>query len=294
MRRSPLSPLAPNRSRTLAVLALGLGFAFVACEPNETHTDDHAPYEAGTVAPLSCVPNLDGVIDASELAAVLGVSVKYLVSPSGTSRPVDVAGATDTAGQLVWDFGTDYADDQIASIEASALQGKWYASSFPNGQFATPFDAADTLEAVYSQDADGLYLQGIASTQETPANLQTLLVYETPVTLYVFPLKVGATWTTTGVVRNGTLQGSPYAGQDTYQGTDLATGNLILPDLTFQQAHRIAFVVTTMPAAGENVVTRQDSFLFECFGEVARATSATNETNDDFTTASQVRRFTAQ
>src|ERR1019366_10400846 len=107
--------------------------------------------EAGTVGPLSCVPNLDGQIDSSELKAVLGVPVKYLVSPSGTSRAVSLAGATDAQGHLGWDFGTDYADDQVASIQASPLQGKWYASTFPNGQFATPFDAGDTLEAVYSQ-----------------------------------------------------------------------------------------------------------------------------------------------
>ena len=246
------------------------------------------------MAPLSCVPNLDGVIQETELAAVLGVPVKYLVSPSGTSRAVNVAGQTDTQGQLVWDFGTDYADDQVASIVASALQGKWYASSFPNGQFETRFDAADTLEAVYSQDANGLYLQGIASTTMSPSEGETLFVYETPVTLYQFPLKVGTTWTTTGVVRNGMIRGLQYAGQDTYQGTDAATGQLVLPDFTFTQAHRIEFVVTTVPAAGENIVTRQDSYLFECFGEVARATSETNETNDDFTTASELRRFGTQ
>jgi hypothetical protein len=278
--------------RSLFFLLVCIGA--LACEPNQTHTDNNAPYEGGTVAPLNCVPNLDGTIDANELAAVLGIPVKYLVSPSGTSRTVNVAGQTDTQGQLVWDFGTDFADDQVASIEAAALQGKWYASSFPNGQFATPFDAADTLEAVYSQDDNGLYLQGIASTQMSPPEGETLFVYDTPVTLYVFPLKAGTTWTTTGVVRNGMIRGLQYAGQDTYQGTDAATGQLVVPDFTFQQAHRIEFVVTTVPAAGENVVTRQDSFLFECFGEVARATSETNETNDDFTTASELRRLGTQ
>ena len=38
-------------------------------------------------------------------------------------------------------------------------------------------------------------------------------------------------------------------------------------------------------------MTYQISFLFECFGEVARATSQPNETNQDFTTAAEVRRF---
>ncbi|MGH7296627.1 MAG: hypothetical protein ACRELB_16935 [Polyangiaceae bacterium] len=265
------------------------------CEANQTHGEEHAQYEAGTAAPLSCVPNLDGVIDSTELAPVLGVAVSYLVSPSGVTRAVNVAGGQDGQGHLVWDFGTYYADDQIASIAASSLQGKWYASSFPSGQFATPYDAADTLEAVYSQDSGGLYLQGIASTQESPPEGKTLYVYETPVTLYVFPLQPGATWTTTGVVRQQTLRGiTPYDGQDTYVGTDVATGQLVLPAYTFTQAHRLKFTVTATPSAGAPIVTRQDSYVSECFGEVARATATPGETNDDFTTASEVRRFTPQ
>jgi hypothetical protein len=34
--------------------------------------------------------------------------------------------------------------------------------------------------------------------------------------------------------------------------------------------------------------------MFECFGEIARATSQPNETNDDFTTAAELRRFGPQ
>ncbi len=87
------------------------------------------------------------------------------------------------------------------------------------------------------------------------------------------------------------LRGLPYAGQDEYDGTDVATGEMVLPDFQFQQVHRIKFTVTLTPAAGGNpIVQRQDSFLFECFGEIGRATSAIGETNDDFTTASELRR----
>jgi hypothetical protein len=49
-----------------------------------------------------------------------------------------------------------------------------------------------------------------------------------------------------------------------------------------------------VPAAGQTQVTRQVSFMFECFGEIARATSLPGETNDDFTTAAEIRRFGAQ
>jgi hypothetical protein len=259
-----------------------------ACEANQTHPDTHGAYDAGMQGPLQCVPNLDGTIEASEIKAALGVPVKYLVSPINKTRMVDVAGTTDSSGHLVWDWGTDYADDQVAQIAASSLDGKWYASSFPSGQFAAPFDAADTVEAVYAQDDAGLYLQGLASTQPMP---KTLLVYDQPVVLYKLPLQAGSTWTSTGVVKNGTLMGNPWVEQDTYVGTDDATGQLVLPDLTFTQAHRVRFVVTLAPAVGQTITKRQVSFLFECFGEVGRATSQNGETSDDFMTAAEQRRF---
>jgi hypothetical protein len=264
----------------------------LACEDNLTHPEDTAAYEAGTIAPLSCVPNLDGVIDSTELQPSLGVAANYLVNAAGTTRTVDVAGQVNGSGQLVWDWGASYADDQVAKIEASALMGKWYAASFPNGQYVTAFDAADTLEAVYSQDADGAYLQGLASKDQNPPEGQTLWVYDSPVKLYAFPLKPGTTWTSSGTIKDGKVRGLPYAATDTYQGSDDATGQLVLPDFMFTQAHRLRFVVTTtFSAGGAPQVNRQVSFLFECFGEVGRATSQANEMNDDFTTAAEQRRL---
>lgn len=263
-----------------------------ACEDNKTHPPDTTPYTAGTSSPLSCVPNLDGVIDSSELQPTLGVGASYTVSPAGSTRTVDVAGTTDASGHLVWDWGTSYASDQVATIEASALTGKWYASTFPGGQFATAFDAGDTLEAVYTQDDSGLYLLGLASTQQDPSEGQTLWRYDTPVRLYAFPLKPGTSWTSSGTIRQGMVRGVPYAATDTYQGTDDATGQLVLPDFTFTQAHRLRFVVTTtFSAGGAPQVSEQVSFLFECFGEVGRATSQTGETHPDFTTAAEQRRL---
>jgi hypothetical protein len=284
------------RRRHLFPCALALALACAACEDNLTHPSTTAtPTEAGTTSPLSCVPNLDGVIESSEAQPTLGIAAHYLVNPSGTTRTVDVVGSTSSTGQLVWDWGTSYSNDEDVAIEASAVQGKWYATTFPNGQFATAFDAAHTLEAVYSQDDDGLYLQGLASTEQNPSEGQTLWAYDTPVRLYAFPLSPGTTWSATGNIKNGLVKGQPYSASDTYQGTDDATGQLILPDFTFTQAHRLRFVVTTtFSAGGAPQVNRQVSFLFECFGEVGRATSEPNETNDDFTTTVEQRRLSGQ
>lgn len=292
--RSESSPRTPSRTLgpALSLLVSASCLLGAACEDNKTHVPDTTSYEAGTVAPLSCVPNLDGVIQSSELQPTLGLAAKYLVNQQGSTRTVDVAGVVNGSGQLVWDWGASFADDQVAAIEASSLQGKWYAASFPSGQYATAFDAADTLEAVYSQDQSGAYLQGLASAQEDPPEGKTLWVYDSPVRLYVFPLKPGITWTSSGTIRNGMARGVPYAATDEYQGADDATGQMILPDFTFTQAHRLRFVVTTtFSAGGAPQVSRQVSFLFECFGEVGRATSRPDEPSQDFTTAMEQRRL---
>jgi hypothetical protein len=284
------------RTQSLAFATFGLfgPFALVllaACGNNMTYVDSTAAYDAGVATPLQCVPTLDGQITAAELTPILNTPVKYLVSAAGTTPTVDVSGEVDSTGQLVWNWGTSLATDATIEIEATALTGKWYAASFPGGVFVTPFDAADTLEAVYHADSTAIWLHGLASTQESPAEGQTLYAYTQPVAITQFPLHVGASWTSTGTVMNGTLRGLPYASQDTYQVTDDATGELILPDLTFTQAHRVRTTVTLDPAAGESIVTQQVSYFFECFGEVARATSQPGETNQNFTTAAEVRRF---
>lgn len=281
----------PSRHAALALAAASALVTLTACGDNQTHPDPSVAYDAGLATPLQCVPNLDGTIAANELQSVLNVPVKYRISPGGVARTVNQDGTVSSSGQRIWDWGTSLADDATVQIQAVPLAGKWYAASFPGGTFVTPFDAADTLEAIYHEDGTALWLHGLASTLESPPNGKTLYAYSQPVAVTKFPLTVGASWTSTGTVVNGMLDGLPYASIDTYELSDDATGKLILPDLTFTQAHRVRSKVTIDPAAGETVVTLQTSFFFECFGEVARATSQANETNPDFTTAAEVRRL---
>ncbi|HEY8079014.1 MAG TPA: hypothetical protein VIF62_33005, partial [Labilithrix sp.] len=265
-----------------------------ACGDNQTPPPAHGEYQAGAVAPLPCLPNLDGVIDANELAPVLGVNATYLVSPAGKERMVDVAGVVDADGKLTFPaFAVDYADDQAVALAASALDGKWYAGSFTGltDPFVTPIDVADRTEGVYTHDDHGFYLHGVASTTENPPEGKTLLVYTAPVALYQFPLKPGDAWTSVGEVKNGTFRGLPYAGRDTYDVKIDGAGTLPLPDFILTQALRARTLVTVAPAAGTTTTQRQVSFLFECLGEAARATSDLNEPNENFTQASELRRL---
>jgi hypothetical protein len=259
-----------------------------ACNAEDQPYPEHATYKAKALDPLPCVPNLDGHIDANELKAALGVPAKYVVSTA--PRQVSVAGTTTTAG-LHWAFTGDYADDRSITIQAVPPDGLWFASSFPGASFVAPFDAGGTLQAIYTETDQSITLLGLASTTEMPADGKTLIVYDPPIDAYRFPLAPGLTWVSTGTVKNGMIRGLPYAGKDTYEITVDAAGSLDLPDITFSQALRVRTKVTVEPAAGMAVVTRQASYVFECFGEVARVTSNNGEMNADFTTAAEVRRF---
>jgi hypothetical protein len=269
---------------------LPLLLVLASCGENRT-IPDKAAYVAPTVAPLECVPNLDGRIEATEVKAALGIPVHYLASPPGTSRPVSIAGEVNGQGQRVWDLSNDYADDRVATLSASALAGHWFAASFPNGQFVSALDLGQSVLGVYQNDGTDLLLLGYATAEENPTTGKTLVVYTAPVAIFRFPLEVGKQWISVGQVSNGLVRGLPFAGRDTYQIRVDASGQLELPDVSFTQALRVRTTTTIEPAIGNAIVRRQVGWVFECFGEVARATAPDGETNDDFTTTSELRRL---
>lgn len=281
-------------SPSLPVLAVLGAVAFgSACADNETPPPARADYQAPEAAPLACVPNLDGKIEARELAPAIGVTATYLVSPAGKDRAVDLLGAPNAQGQQQWRFGFDFADDQVARLTASKIDGKWYASSFASvaSPFVAALDAGGRTDGVYTYDEQEIRLWGVASATENPPEGKTLYVYDKPITIYRFPLTPGATWTSSATVKNGTLRGLPYAGKDTYEQKVDGAGTLVLPDFTLTQAMRVRTLVTLVPSAGAQTTQRQTGFVFECFGEVARATSKLNEPDENFTTASELRRL---
>ena len=276
----------------LAMAAL-LGVLAVGCGDNLTLVE-RQPYDPADPEPLACMPNLDGRIDAAEVRPAIGVSVHYLVSPAGETRPVDVAGGIDEDGQPVWDWSLDQASDQQAVVVPSSIAGKWYEGSFPLDTFVTPFDAGGTVESVLRQDDQALWLLGVASREAAPPEGQTLLIYQQPVAVLRFPLTPGASHVSTGAIENGVLRGLPYAGSDTYEVEVDAVGTLGLPQLVFEQVHRVRQHVTVSPAVGVATSRRQVSYFFECFAEVARAVSLPDEANEDFTTAAEVWRLGLQ
>lgn len=238
-----------------------------------------------------CLPNLDGRIDAGELPMVAGVPLDYAVA---SAVPVDVAGRADGAVRL-WDWSFGAPDEAALTVAAAPLRGRWYEADFPAGEVTAPVDAAARLEGIYREDDAALWLLGVASRESNPEGGRTLLVYDRPIALYRFPLEPGARWSTTAAVLDGSVAaGLPYHGEDTYEVEVAATGRLRLEGATFTQVHAVHTRVTVHPDLGDPVVQQQVSFLFECFGEVARATGRVGDDDPEFTEASEVRRLTLE
>lgn len=294
------------RRTPIAIAALAALFA-TACggvdddASNANAGDPLEPYEGGVVEDLDCTPDLDGRIEADQLQPAIGVPVNYRVSPAGTERPINLAGYEDQFGTRVWDFSSttdEYAGDQSLEIRATELRDQWYADEFSGGEFTTVLDPNLNLDAVYSHDGNILYLHGYASAEQQPSIGQTLVAYEQPVVAYDFPLQQGDAWTSVGEVHDGRVRDLPYTGTETYEFEIDATGELWLPDVTFDNVLRVRTELTIDTPIGNPRYRQQVQFLFECFGEVTRLVGPDRELNEefsaedyDFDTAIEMRRF---
>lgn len=265
--------------------------ALLACGDNLTVPPERDPATGEEPEALSCLPNLDGRIASNELAAAIGTPIRYVVSPPGVERTVDVAGSNADEGRRAWNFSTDFADDQELVIVPKTTEGAWYADSFAPDAFVAPFDVGGRVETVSRLDDEGLWLLGLASSEADPPEGRTLLVYEDPVLLLPLPVEVGQSLVSTGELVDATLRGLPYAGRDIYEVSVEAMGSLELPALTFEQVHQVRTRVTVEPAVGASESRIQISYYGECFAEVARAVSLPDETDDNFTTAAELRRI---
>jgi hypothetical protein len=274
--------------RLIPIAALGL----VARGANHTHPPQREPAEGEAPGEIACTPDLDGAIARDELAAAIGVPIRYLVSPPGTERPVDLRGSRDEDGVLIWNFSIDYADDRALTLTPATPAGRWYEPHFPEeGAFVTPFDAGGRVESIGVLRDDGLYLLGLASAEEAPGEGQTLLVYREPVLVLAIPVVVGNNHISVGEIEDGFALGLPYAGRDVYEVKVDAIGAADLPQLSFDQVHRVVTRVTLEPVVGTSQSRQQVSFYSECFAEIARATSEGDEDEELFETAAELRRL---
>lgn len=244
-----------------------------ACGTNLTPQPEAMP------AVGSCIPDRDGAIEADELPIALGVSVAYY---QGANRTFDSAG---TGG--VWDLSVEHPDDAIVALGPVALKSQWYAAEFTLGDFVV--DGGSGLDGIYHQDDQALWLDGIASREETP---RTLVRYAAPVPVLRFPVVDGDRYETVAEIPDGVIAGLPFVGTDRITVEVVGEGRLDLPYVQFSPTLRVRSRVERVPSGGSPVVSRRSTiYLFECFGEIARAESAVDEPDPDFTNAVLLRRF---
>ena len=254
--------------RTSLVLVL-----LAACGVNQTPQPEAPP-----VVP-SCVPNRDGVITADELPVAYGAEASYYV---GTNRTVNLAGDNGH-----WDLSEERPDDDVIALGPTPLHDQWYAAMFPTGEFVV--GAGSGLDGIYHQDAQALWLDGTASQAQAP---KTLIRYTDPVAVLRFPVTDGDAYATTGQIAAGVVSDLPFIGTDQLDVDVTGEGRLDVPYVRFSPVLRVRTHVVRTPSTGTPVVGKRTTlFLFECFGEVARAESKQDEASPDFTTAAYLRRF---
>lgn len=243
-----------------------------ACGVNQT------PQPEPTPSLPSCIPNRDGQITAAELPIALGATLSYYAA---ANQPVNLAG---TNGRF--DLSTE-TNDMVVALGPVQLATQWYADQFPTGQFVV--DAGSGLDGIYHQDDRALWLDGTAS--QTDGADKTLIRYADPVALLRFPLVDGLTYSTTAAI-TATIAGLPFVGSDQIDVDVTAGERLDVPYVQFSPVLKVRTHVVRTPSTGTPVVGKRTTlFMFECFGEVARAESKQDEAAADFTTAAYLRRF---
>lgn len=242
-----------------------------------------SPWDVGD--PL-CVPNGDGIVQAAEHPTDPGLYGVVQRNASGRSVTVDLRGVVEGDGRL-WDLRGPELGDELASEQLQAPDSFWFAPRFPGATYVAVLDAATGTLAVFRREAEQVLMLGIASEQPG----RTALVYETPVPSMRFPLAVGDGWSATTVAA-GLVDGAEMQLDMTYTMTVDVGGRVLVPAGEVPVL-RVQVASTQQIQGAPWAMARQTTLLVaECLGAVARVVSEVNETEPEFSIATDVTRAT--
>jgi hypothetical protein len=269
--------------------------------PSDGATGDSAPV-ADAAKPDGTTPgdaggcgNRDGIIEESENPSVIGAKATYKVS---TETDFDPAGTKAANGAITWDFTGALTGDRDIVIESLDPAQGWYKADFPGTDLAARLGGETELLGVYNKGSGALRLKGIVSP--AAGSSSTKLSYDQPITALGYPVKVGSTFTSKGLV-TGTAQGITFSSAfgnayyEQWDGSVDATGTAKTPYGTFP-INRVKILLTRTNQFGGapgTLASSRVTFLFvaECYGVVAAVASKDNETSGNFTRAAEVRRL---
>jgi hypothetical protein len=251
---------------------------------SETSVMDSSPEEVATDAPKTgCSPNKDGTINADEVPVGPGLKATFRVAENASFA---TAGTALGDGRRKWDLAMALSGDRDALVTTRALAGTWYGTKFPGATHSTELSLTSDLLGVFQTTADGLLLMGVVSPTES--STKTELKYATPPAALQFPLVLNKTWKVTSNV-SGTAGGFATFYTETWDAKVDARGDLVTPFATFEVL-RVRTILTRQVGV-TTTITRSFAFVTECYGTVATISSRANETQEEFTTAAELRRL---
>ena len=188
----------------------------LACGDNQTYPDRQTPTRPGLgAAALVRAEPRRQIIESNELQPALGVAGDYLVNAAGHDAHRGPRRARSTrSGQLRVGLGRELRrrpDRDHRGQPRSRASGTRRPS--PTGSSSRRFDAADTLEAVYSTTTRRSTSRASPRPAEPAQRQDALRLRRSPSPSTQFPLTAGRdAGRRRATSKNGTLDGLPYAG----------------------------------------------------------------------------------
>ncbi|MEM9189938.1 MAG: hypothetical protein AAGF12_12220 [Myxococcota bacterium] len=230
-------------------------------------------------AVVGCVPMGDGEIRRDETPLEATFSPRIVVAED---VGVDNVGASRPDGSRTWDLTGPFAGEQEVNLQRMPVAGAWFGESFPTATYAAPLLSGSNLLGVFEARDDALLLLGVVSPDD--GFLRTELENSPPVPVLQFPMSVGTRWTADTTV-TGLLNGVISTYTESYEFVADAQGALSTPAGSFDVL-RLRTTLTRLALV--STVSRRLTYLAECEGQVGQVVSRDNETDDDFTRASEL------
>jgi hypothetical protein len=186
-----------------------------------------------------------------------------------------------------WDLFVQLANDADRELSLDAPTGMWWSSAFQGATYATELTSSSDLRGVFELGSAHLNLRGVVSPDG--GTYKTELEYDPPAQVLAVPLVINKTWMTSSTV-SGSAQGAIVAYTEKYESKVDKVGTMVTPYGEFPVV-RVATNMTRTSGFTTLATTRTFTWVAECFGPVATATSQSFESAMEFTDIAEVRRL---
>lgn len=231
-----------------------------------------------------CNPNHDGMITLAELPFMAGRMGTFRVTVDATWS---TAGESNSNGSRTWDLSGQLAGDADRVMTLGAPTAQWWSPTYPTATYATELSIESDLRGVFQ--VTGAESTLLAVVSPSGGATRTELDYDPPAKILALPLTAGATWTSTSTV-SGYAQGAVVAYTEKYESRVDQVGTMKTPYGEFPVL-RVATDLTRTSGIATILTKRTFSWVAECFGPVATASSQDFATGSEFADNAEIRRL---